>query len=175
MEMVFFDLILNPIKAHIHGLWFFLAKCIIYDAVCSGIVIFCGCCWVVRIGSASWKFWKRAPTSASVADPITFFIMFDTVCTAPFISLVFWSFGTPWRSSLLLWCGPWVLIIIIYWCGLSVSCCWSDIVVLHLDEMYSSLKIGVLHPLLSCFFLLALLRLIQVPLVRLSWMPINNI
>ena len=32
---------------------------------------------------------KRSPISAFLADPITFIIMFNTMCTAPFVCYVF--------------------------------------------------------------------------------------
>ena len=43
-----------------------------------------GCGWPIllratRIGYAYWQLLKKAPTSASETDAITFFIMFDTV------------------------------------------------------------------------------------------------
>ena len=46
IKTVSFDLILNPIKAHIHGFWSFLAHFIVYNAVCGGIFSFYGCCWL---------------------------------------------------------------------------------------------------------------------------------
>ena len=63
-------------------------------SVCMGVT---GFLWpvlwrVVWIGSASWQLLKGAPTSTSAADPITFFILFDNVCIAPFSSLVFLKF-----------------------------------------------------------------------------------
>ena len=112
--------------------------------------------------------WKRAPTSASADDPITFYFMFVNLCTSPFDYLFFWSFVIPWRSALLLCYGPWVMISMMNCCVLSVSFIWLDSIFLHLGELYSSLRTGVLHPLFMLFLLLALLRLIQVPLVTLG-------
>ena len=77
-------------------------------SVCMGVA---DCEWpilwrVAQIGPAYWTFCKRDPTSDYVAYPITFLIMFDTVCTALFVSLVFLNFLTPRRSDLLLCCRP---------------------------------------------------------------------
>ena len=49
--------------------------------VCMGVTG-CGCSIllrVVRIGYVFWALLKRDPTSASVADPITFLVMFGIV------------------------------------------------------------------------------------------------
>ena len=52
--------------------------------------------------------------------------------------------------------------------GFSVSCCWHDSIVLHLEELNISLKIVLLEPLFVLFLVLALLGLKEVPLVMLS-------
>ena len=38
------DLILNPIKAHVHGFWSFLAHCIVCNSVYGRTVSLHGCC-----------------------------------------------------------------------------------------------------------------------------------
>ena len=53
-----------------------------------------GCIWpillrVVLIAYDYCMLWKRDPTSTYVDFPITFFMVFDTVCNAPFVSLMF--------------------------------------------------------------------------------------
>ena len=89
-------------------------------------------------------------------DPITYFIVFDNVCTVPFFSLVFLKFWDSMKK-----CPPdllWDLISdkLMHCCGFSVSFLWRDSAVLHLDGLHSSLKMGVLHPMFVLFILLAI-------------------
>ena len=63
--------------------------------VCMGVTDFLWpILWrVVWISSASWTLQNGPPLLLLAADPITIFIMFDTVYTPPFVSLVlliFW-------------------------------------------------------------------------------------
>ena len=60
-------------------------------------------------------------------------------------------------------------------CGVSVLCTLCDSIVLHLDGLHSSLKIGVLQTIFVLFLLFDLLQLIQVPLVTLDWLTNYNI
>ena len=80
----------------------FAMPCAVELSVCIGVSL-----WVcpilfemVRIGSAYWKIWKKDPTSASVPDTIAFFIVLDTVCSMPFVSLVFLKFWGPINKHL---------------------------------------------------------------------------
>ena len=59
-----------------------------------------GCVWPtsLHICSASWPLRKSAPTSASADDLITFFFMFDNLCTLLFDSLYFLIFWYPMKK-----------------------------------------------------------------------------
>ena len=59
-------------------------------------------------------------------------------------------------------------------CVLSLSCLWHDTVVFNLGEWHRSLKIGALQSMFVLLLLIALMQLIQVPLVTLDQLPVHN-
>ena len=133
---------------------------IVCNAVCGGIISLNGCLWLyvahlVEGDAYRFRFLtivKRGPTSASTADPITFSLCLILFVHIRFFLYCFLSFGTPWRSALLLCWGPLFLISRMRLCGFSVSCHWSYSVVSHLDGLQSSLKLVYCIICLCCSF-----------------------
>ena len=94
--------------------------------------------------------------------------MLNTVCTVPFVSLVFLKFWEPTKKS-----PPGLLQalssdrwdVLLYILRIMLLVFYS--VFFHLGWLHSSLNFGVLNPLFVLFFFIDMLILIQFPLVTL--------
>ena len=110
MGMVLFDSILDAIKLHIHGFWLFLAHCIITMPFAAELSVFMGVSgfmwpilWrVILIVSFSWTLWKVILPLLKRMIPSHFPLCFILCVQCCLFLYCFWSFGTPWRSDLLI-------------------------------------------------------------------------